>query len=124
MVQSFKMEPFQMPKFDGTSTKAEFETYKTKFMAVGALKDGFHKALLKNLPVNKPGATADPELTAYEKLRAMAMAYLILPTKGAPQDLIKPAGDEPYLAWQLLTARYQPNTIKVYESNGDLSNED
>ena len=104
-----------MPKFDGTSTKADFESYKTKHMAVEALKDGFHKAYVKNRPVNKPGATTpDPNLIANEKLRAMAIAYLILIIKEASQDLIKPVKDDPYLAWQLLTARYQPSTIDEY----------
>ena len=109
------MEPFQMSKFDGTSTKDDFETFKTKLMAVGALKDGFQLVYLKDLVINPPGTTTpNTTLTNIEKLRSTAMAYLILTTKGAPQDLIKPAGDDSYLAWQLLTARYQPNTIKEY----------
>ena len=84
-------------------------------MAVGALKDWFYQAYLKDLPINLPGAvTLDPILTANEKLRSTAMAYLILITEGAPQDLIKPAKDNPFLAWTLLTTKYQPNTIQKY----------
>ena len=96
-----------MPKFDGTSTKVNFESYKTKLMAVGALKDEFHQAYLKDLPTNPPGAASlDVTLATNEKLRSTAIAYLILTIEATPQDLTKPAEDDPHLAWKLLTMRY------------------
>lgn len=42
------------------------------------------------------------------------MSYLILSTDVTPQDMIKPAEDDPYLAWKLLVDRYQPVTVDAY----------
>lgn len=92
VIFTFTMEPFHIPKFDGTSTKLDFESYKTKLMAIGALRNGFQKAYKTDLPINLPETTLDPALTANEKLRATAMSYLILSTDGAPQNMIKQAG--------------------------------
>ena len=103
-----------MPKFDGTSARLDFEFYKTKLMAIGALKDGFQKAYKQDLPINVPGATLDPTLTANEKLRAIAMSYLILSTDGTPQDMIKPAGDDPHLAWKLLVCCDVWKKVDIY----------
>ena len=109
------MEPFHMLKFDDTSTRVDFLSYKTKLMAFGALKDIFQLAYLTDLKINPSGSTSlDPNLTANVKLRSTAMSYLILTTEGVPQDLIKPAGNDPFLAWNLFTTRFQPNTIKEY----------
>ena len=64
-------------------------------MAAWALKNGIQLAYLSGFPINPPGSTTlDSILTANEKLRSTAMSYLILTTKGAPQDLIKPAGSD------------------------------
>ena len=109
------MEPFCMPRFDGICTKVDFKSYKTKLMTVGALKDGLQLAYLKDLKINLPGTTPpDLNLIANEKLKSTAMFYLILSTEGVPQNLIKPAGDNPYHAWKLITVRYQPNTMGEY----------
>ena len=45
------MDPLKMQKFDGNSSKMDFETYETRLLAIGAIKDGFDAALLTDLPI-------------------------------------------------------------------------
>ena len=59
------MDPLKMQKFDGNSSKLDFETYETRILAIGALKDGFDTALLTNLPITS--TTVPPEPIIFTK---------------------------------------------------------
>ena len=38
------MDPLKLQKFDGNSSKLDFETYETRLLAIGAIKEGFDYA--------------------------------------------------------------------------------
>ena len=83
------MDPLKMQKFDGNSSKMDFETYETRLLAIGAIKDGFDEALLKDLPIISTSTPSDPVIEANRKLRNLAKSYLVLTLEGPPLNLVK-----------------------------------
>src|SRR6476646_2017624 len=107
------MDPLKMQKFDGNISKMDFEAYETRILAIGALKDGFDTALLKDLPITLTTIPPDPVIETNQKLRKIAMGYLVLTLDGPPLNLVKGC-QNPYDAWKLLVAKYKPQTIDEY----------
>src|SRR6476620_9744205 len=101
------MDPLKMHKFDGNSSKLDFETYETRLLAVGAIKDGFDTALLTDLPIILTTVPPDPVIATNKKLRSFAKSYLVLTLEGPPLNLVKECTN-PFDAWNLLIAQYKP----------------
>ena len=102
-----------MQKFDGNSSKMDFETYETRILAIGALKDGFDTALLSDLPITLTAVPPDPVIETNKKLRKVAMGYLVLTLDGPPLHLVKGCTN-PFEAWKLLINMYKPRTMDEY----------
>ena len=100
------MDPFKMQKFDGNSSKLDFETYETRLLAIGALKDEIDTALLTDLPIISTTVPPDPVIETNKKLRKIAMAYLVWTLDGPPLHMVK-ACTNPYDAWKLLVDMYK-----------------
>jgi len=107
------MDSLKMQKFDGNSLKMDFETYETRLLAIGAIKDGFDAALLTNLPITSISLPPDPIIETNIKLRNLAKSYLVLTLDGPPLNLVKGCAN-PYDAWQLLISMYKPKTMNEY----------
>src|ERR671920_409619 len=107
------MDPLKMQKFDGNSSKMDFETYETRLLAIGAIKDGFDTALLTNLPIISSSVPPDPVIETNKKLRNLAKSYLVLTLEGPPLNLVKGCVN-PFDAWQLLVSMYKPMTMDEY----------
>ena len=111
-----------MQKFDGNSSKMDFETYETRILAIGALKDGFDTALLTDLPITSTTVPPDPIIEVNQKLRRVAMGYLVLTLDGPPLKLVRSCKN-PYDAWKLLNDMYKPKTMDEYARlNSQLEN--
>ena len=83
------MDSLKMQKFNGNSSKMNFETYETRLLAIGAIKDGFDAALLTDLPIISTTTPPDPVFENSIKLRNLAKSYLVLTLDGLPLNLVK-----------------------------------
>lgn len=111
-----------MQKFDGNSSKLDFETFETRLLAIGAIKDGFDTALLKDLPIILTTVPPDWVIETNKKLRNHARSYLVLTLEGPPLNLVKGCAN-PFDAWNLLIAQYKPMTMDEYARlNSELEN--
>ena len=111
-----------MQKFDGNSSKLDFETYETRLLAIGAIKDGFDTALLTDLPITSTTVPPDPVIETNKKLRNLAKSYLVLTLEGPPLNLVKGCVN-PFDAWTLLVSMYKPKTMDEYARlNSELEN--
>src|SRR5688500_6638572 len=109
-MMSIKYDQYNILKFDGTS-RSNFREYKTKLLAIGALKGGFDDALLKDLPV-KPG---DPEEKANKEKNVATWSYLTLTLDGEPGQMITTISDQsPYKAWKMLCIMYDPSDVAAF----------
>ena len=116
------MDPLKMQKFDGNSSKLDFETYETRLLAIGAIKDGFDTALLTDLPITSTTVPPDPVIETNKKLRNLAKSYLVLTLEGPPLNLVKGCVN-PFDAWTLLVSMYKPKTMDEYARlNSELEN--
>ena len=116
------MDPLKMQKFDGNSSKLDFETFETRLLAIGAIKDGFDTALLQDLPIISASVPPDLVIETNKKLRNLAKSYLVLTLEGPPFNMVKRCAN-PFDAWTLLIAQYKPMTIDEYARlNSELEN--
>ena len=112
----------RMPKFDGTG-KIDFGRWKTKMLAIAAIKGNFDTAYLQDLPtvVNATATATNPvvvtQVEAEENLkkRNLAMNYLIVYLEGQPLRVVtNTTSGNPYDAWNALVAKYEPATVEAY----------
>ena len=101
----------KLSKFSGSSNQ-DFELFRTKLIAIGALKDGFHEAYLKDLTIKTQDAVVDA-LNA--KLVTIAWSHLLIVLEGPPGQMVKNiTSQNPYKAWKVLCQRYEPMDVEAY----------
>src|SRR5687768_16178689 len=109
-MMNIKYDQYNLLKFDGTS-RSNFREYKTKLLAIGALKGGFDEALLKDLPV-KPG---DPDEKANKEKNVAAWSYPALTLDGVPGQMLTTISDQsPYKAWKMFCILYDPSDVAAF----------
>jgi len=107
---SLKIDQYNMLNFDGTS-RSNFREYKTKLLAIGALKSGFDEALLNDLPT----IAGDTKEKENREKNVTAWSYLTLTLDGVPGQMLSTISDKkPYKTWKMLCNMYDPTDVSAF----------